>query len=154
MGPDGRVVGLDFDAVKLEAARRECTTAGLGNIEFRDRRDRLARARDLRPGVRPLHPPISPTAAGAQLYALSLDAGLVDVRVQVVQPAHTGRCAEKGLSLSALANIADAVLAEGLATREELDTTIASLTELTDDLRSVVGLPRIFQVWGRKRAAH
>ena len=90
--------------------------------------------------------------AGAQLYALCLDAGLADVRVQVVKPAHTGRCAEKGLSLSTLVNIADTVLAEGLATREELDAAVASLTALTDDPRSVVGLPRIVQVWGRKPA--
>jgi predicted O-methyltransferase YrrM len=33
--PGGRVVGLDFDAVKLEAARRDCASAGLGNVEFR-----------------------------------------------------------------------------------------------------------------------
>jgi hypothetical protein len=90
--------------------------------------------------------------AGAQLYALCLEVGLADVWVQVVQPAHTGGCAEKGLSLSTLVNIADVVLADGLATREELDDAIASLTELTDDPRSVVGLPRIFQVWGRKPA--
>ncbi|MGH7515238.1 MAG: hypothetical protein ACREOQ_20225 [Gemmatimonadales bacterium] len=49
-------------------------------------------------------------------------------------------------------NIADTVLAEGLATREELDAAVASLTALTDDPRSVVGLPRIVQVWGRKPA--
>jgi 2-polyprenyl-3-methyl-5-hydroxy-6-metoxy-1,4-benzoquinol methylase len=210
VGPDGRVVGLDFDAVKLEAARRDCATAGFGNIEFRatdvtawreretydliygrfilshlaDRRAMLrAGCEALRSGgllvledidfsgcfcwppndgyasyCRLYHAVIGRKGGdanvGAQLFALCLEAGLADVRVQVVQPTHTGHCAEKGLSLSTLVNIADAVLAEGLATREELDTAIASLTDLTEDPGSVVGLPRIFQVWGRKPAGH
>jgi ubiquinone/menaquinone biosynthesis C-methylase UbiE len=34
VGPSGRVVGVDFDPVKLEEARRECDRAGMGNVEF------------------------------------------------------------------------------------------------------------------------
>jgi SAM-dependent methyltransferase len=210
VGPAGSVVGLDFDPVKLETARRECASCGIANIEFRttdvtawhepatydlvygrfilshlaDRRAMLrAGCEALRPGgclvledivfsgcfcwppnegytsyCRLYHAVIARKGGdanvGAQLYALCLDAGLVDVRVQVVQPAHTGHCAEKRLSLSTLMNIADAVLAEGLATREELAAAVASLTDLTDDPRSVVGLPRIFQVWGRTPPGH
>jgi 2-polyprenyl-3-methyl-5-hydroxy-6-metoxy-1,4-benzoquinol methylase len=35
VGARGRVVGVDLDAVKLEAARAEAAAAGLGNVEFR-----------------------------------------------------------------------------------------------------------------------
>jgi SAM-dependent methyltransferase len=87
--------------------------------------------------------------AGLQLYTMCLDAGLADVKVQLVQPLHTG-LPEKGLSLSTLVNIGDAVVAEGLASAEELESTIAALTAFTDDPRSLVGVPRIFQVWGRR----
>ncbi len=35
VGPTGRVVGLDVDAIKLATARDEAQRADLGNIEFR-----------------------------------------------------------------------------------------------------------------------
>jgi len=35
VGAAGAVVGLDFDPIKLQAARDECDRAELGNIEFR-----------------------------------------------------------------------------------------------------------------------
>jgi ubiquinone/menaquinone biosynthesis C-methylase UbiE len=88
---------------------------------------------------------------GPQLYQLCLDAGLQDIQLQVVQPTHGGRGPEKGLTLSTLVNIADAAVVEGLATEEELQQTIAGLTALTEDDRSIVACPRIFQVRGHKR---
>jgi len=33
--PGGRVLGIDLDSVKLEAAREDCEHAGLSNVEFR-----------------------------------------------------------------------------------------------------------------------
>jgi SAM-dependent methyltransferase len=209
VGPRGRIVGLDFDPVKLEAARHECVAEGLGNVEFRvadvtswrepDTYD-LVHGRFIvshladRPrivaslceslvagGTLVLEdidftgafcwPPNDGYAsycrlydavigrrggdanAGAQLYGFCLAAGLEDVRVQVIQPTHSGHAAAKGLSLSTLVNIADAVVAEGIATREEIAAAIASLEALTQDPTSLVALPRIFQVWGRKRQA-
>jgi ubiquinone/menaquinone biosynthesis C-methylase UbiE len=88
--------------------------------------------------------------AGAALYQLCLEAGFRDVQVQVVQPTHCGSCAEKGLNLSTMVNIADAVLAEGLASEAEVKETIAELTALTEDSTTIVACPRIFQVRGRK----
>lgn len=87
---------------------------------------------------------------GAQLYQLCVDAGFRGVHVQVVQPMHGGRAPEKRLVLSTLVNIADALLAEGLATAEELQETVAALTVFIEDARSLVALPRIFQVWGQR----
>jgi SAM-dependent methyltransferase len=87
---------------------------------------------------------------GPRLYELCLGAGFQDVHVQVVQPMHCGTCEEKGISLSTMVNIADAVVAEGLAGAAEVKETIAKLTAFTEDPRSIVGCPRIFQVRGRK----
>jgi hypothetical protein len=50
----------------------------------------------------------------------SLDAGLADVHVGTVQPTHCGSMPEKGLNLSTRINVADAVLAEGLASEDEV----------------------------------
>ncbi|HYC31990.1 MAG TPA: methyltransferase domain-containing protein [Gemmatimonadales bacterium] len=207
VGSRGRVVGLDFDPVKLEAARRDTRRAGLGNVEFivadvttwsetaaydavygrfivshlPGRPAIVARmAGALRPGgvlvledidftgsfCRPANAAFErycelytevvgrrggDANAGRDLYCFCLDAGLRDVRVRVVQPTHGGRPAEKELHLSTMVNIADNVALEGLATREELDDIIAELTAFTADPRTVLGCPRIFQTWGRKR---
>jgi ubiquinone/menaquinone biosynthesis C-methylase UbiE len=90
---------------------------------------------------------------GAKLYELCLDAGLEDVQAGLIQPTHSGCGPEKGLSLSTMINIADAVVAEGLAGEDEVRETIAELTAFTEDPRSTVACPRIFQVRGRKAAS-
>lgn len=87
---------------------------------------------------------------GPQIYGLCTGAGLERVEVSVVHPVHTGAAPEKALSLSTLVNIGDAVLAEGLATAEELRRTIEELKALTEDYESLVALPRIFQVLARR----
>jgi hypothetical protein len=71
--------------------------------------------------------------------------------MQVVQPTYCGSCEEKAISLSTMINIADAALAEGLATEGEVREIVAALSAFTDDPASIVGCPRIFQVRGRKR---
>jgi SAM-dependent methyltransferase len=87
---------------------------------------------------------------GPRLYGLCLGAGFRDVHVQAVQPMHGGTCEEKSISLSTMVNIADAVLAEGLASPAEVAETIAGLTAFTEDPESIIGCPRVFQVRGRK----
>lgn len=86
---------------------------------------------------------------GRELYGMCLDAGLADVEVHVVQPAHGGGEPEKALSLSTLINIADAVVSEGLASADEVAEVIAELTRYTADPRAIISVPRIFQVRGR-----
>lgn len=57
-----------------------------------------------------------------------------------------------GERLSTMINIADAVLTEGLASADEVRSTIAELTAFTEDPRSTVACPRILQVRGHKPA--
>jgi SAM-dependent methyltransferase len=87
---------------------------------------------------------------GPGLYGLCVAAGFGDVHVQVVQPTQCGTCEEKSISLSTMVNIADAVLAEGLASAAEVRETIAGLAAFTEDAASIIGCPRIFQVRGTK----
>ena len=87
---------------------------------------------------------------GPQLVGMCRDAGLEQIQVRIVHPVHTGHEPGKAMSLSTLENIADAVIAEGLATGADLADTIRELATFTDDPDSVIGCPRVFQVWGRR----
>ena len=208
VGPDGRVVGLDFDPVKLESARRQARRAGLGNVEYRvldvttwlepeqydvvygrfivshiaDRRGLMGRmVAALAPhGVlvledidfsgafcQPANPAYSrycelytkvvarkggDANAGAHLYRMALEAGLGWAEVHLVQPTHGGRSPDKDLSLSTMVNIADSVVLEEVASREECDRVIEELTAYSRDPSTIVACPRVFQVWGTKGA--
>ena len=86
---------------------------------------------------------------GPKLYGMLRDAGFRSVEFEIVQPAFASG-EGKRLAVLTLVNIADAVLAEGLASREELDSAIEELGRYTDDERTIVGAPRVFQVLGRR----
>jgi SAM-dependent methyltransferase len=205
VGPSGRVVGIDFDPVKLAAATAEAEGAGFGNIEFRaadvlqwrepstydvvygrfilshvpDSAGLLANMRDaLRPGGVVVLEDIDFSGGfchpendgyrryselyravverrggdanlGKRLFELCCAAGFDDVRVRVVHLVHTGHQPEKAMALITLQNIVSSVLSESLATESELQTDIANLEAFTNDPSSLIGLPRVFQVWGR-----
>jgi SAM-dependent methyltransferase len=205
VGPGGRVVGVDLDAVNVEAARRQAARRKLHHVAFHQANiyewreehgyDRIyvrfllthladpaeavrVLARALRPGGilmvedtdfvgsfsyphcraferyvelyrevvrrRGGDPEIGP-----KLRALLVEAGLEPVDVALVQPCHYDH-EGKALHLSTLLNIADAVVAEKLAERTELDRAIAELTAFTDDPTTLLTLPRVFQACGRR----
>jgi ubiquinone/menaquinone biosynthesis C-methylase UbiE len=206
VGPDGHVLGLDFDPVKLDTARRQARRTGLENVEHRvldvttwlepdsydvvygrfivshlaDRQtlvNRMVAALRLH-GLLVLEDidftgafcqPANPAYtrycelytrvvarkggdanAGMDLYRMCLAAGLAEAHVSLVQPTYGGSSAEKELSLSTMVNIADSVVLEEVASREECDRVIEELTEYTRDPHTVVACPRVFQVWGKK----
>ena len=202
-GPVGKVVGIDMDVMKLEAARQEAARQNLANVEFRQANvyewsedgvyDRiyarfllthlpdppaaLASMRHaLRPGGRLIiedidfsgsfcHPPCAAyeryvelyrsvvrrrkgdADIGPKLHGLLVQGGFQSVHLQLVHPFHVDQ-EGKELSLSTLINIAEAVLAEGLADQAEMDRVIAELEAFTNDLTTVLSLPRVFQAWG------
>jgi SAM-dependent methyltransferase len=86
---------------------------------------------------------------GPRVPGLLIEAGLHDVGLHVVQPAgFTGEVTLIGpITLEA---IADAVLAAGLATVEELEQTVDDFYEFANDGRTLLSLPRIVQSWGRR----
>ena len=50
-------------------------------------------------------------------------------------------------------NIAPAVLADGLASRQEIDEVVRELYEFATNPNTVAGTPRVVQAWGRRPAA-
>jgi SAM-dependent methyltransferase len=84
---------------------------------------------------------------GLQLPVLLLDAGFERMQANVVQPA--GIEGEvKLLTAVTMENIADSVVTEGLAGRNEVDEVIARLYELALDSRTFLSVPRVVQAWG------
>lgn len=97
----------------------------------------VAEARDCDPNI------------GPRLPALVREAGFVAEHMHIVQPA--GFSGEvKLLAPITLEAIADAVLAQGAATVEELDRLVDLLYADAKEDGPVQSLPRIVQVWARR----
>jgi SAM-dependent methyltransferase len=84
---------------------------------------------------------------GLRLPGLLLDAGFERVQTNVVQPAGLDGDV-KLLYAASMECVADSVVADGIAGRDEVDRVIAELYELARDKRSFVGHPRVTQAWG------
>jgi SAM-dependent methyltransferase len=89
---------------------------------------------------------------GPRLPALLTGAGLADVHLNLVQPAAMGTQGIDGdikrLGPMTLASIADAAIAEGLITRDELARVLDDFYAVADDTTTLVALPRIVQSSG------
>lgn len=84
---------------------------------------------------------------GPRLPELLLDAGFEGVQVCVVQlAALEGEM--KLINPLTMENIVDAVLEEGLASKEEVDRIIDDLYQFSRDPKTVASSPRVVQVWG------
>lgn len=86
---------------------------------------------------------------GRRLPLLLTDCGLADVQVHVIQP--MGMHGDvKRIDAITMENIADAVLHDALASREEIDAITRELHRFAGDPRTLVAMPRIVQVRGRR----
>jgi SAM-dependent methyltransferase len=86
---------------------------------------------------------------GLKLPAMLAGLGLAGVDLAVAQPAAMmGEV--KRMAPVTLAMVADTVIGQGLATPAEIEALIGELEALAADDRTVIGLPRIIQCWGRK----
>jgi SAM-dependent methyltransferase len=84
---------------------------------------------------------------GPRLPALLLETGFENVRLNVVQPAGT-EGEVKLLNPLTMENIADAALAEGLASAGEVDRLVAELYEFARTPGTVFSMPRVVEAWG------
>jgi len=83
---------------------------------------------------------------GPRLPELLEKEGFTSVRLRVVLP--TFRSGEgKQIALLTLSAIQEAVVATGLADLAEVQRLLADLKRFTEDQRTIMSLPRIFQVW-------
>lgn len=89
---------------------------------------------------------------GPRLPGLLKQAGFEDIGMHVVQPIGT-QGEVKLLNPLTMENIADAVLADNLATREEIDQVVRELYDFASDPNTLAGVPRVVQAWGRRPAA-
>jgi ubiquinone/menaquinone biosynthesis C-methylase UbiE len=87
-------------------------------------------------------------ATGRKLFGYFLAAGIPDPQVSLGQPVHQGEA--KALAYLTLDATADAIVAEGVATQDEVTAALASLGRFTDDPRTLICGPRIFQLWARR----
>jgi SAM-dependent methyltransferase len=86
---------------------------------------------------------------GPRLPGLLQSSGFGSIEVGVVQPMGLDGEA-KLMSALTLERIADAVLEDALASREEVDELIEALYALAADPATLAGVPRVFQVSGRR----
>ena len=86
---------------------------------------------------------------GRKLYRLFLQAGTPAPELRLVQDA--GAADEgKNLAPSTPQAIADAITGAGLATETEVAAAFADLAAFAADPQTVIGGPRIFQIWARR----
>jgi hypothetical protein len=79
------------------------------------------------------------------------EAGLTAVDLRLAHPAHlTGRA--KSLHALTLQNIAESILDEGILEHSEIDAIHQGLLTLTADTGTILGQPRVYQVWGQRAA--
>jgi SAM-dependent methyltransferase len=86
---------------------------------------------------------------GPKLAALLRRAGIERVELNVVQPAHMNG-EGKLMAPVTMSRISPALIAEGLATEGEVHHIVTGLNRAAADSQTVISLPRIFQVWGRR----
>jgi SAM-dependent methyltransferase len=86
---------------------------------------------------------------GPKLPALLRQGGIETVELNVVQPAHINGEA-KMMAPVTMSRIADALMIEGLASENEVRHILTELNRVAADCETVISLPRIFQVWGKR----
>lgn len=86
--------------------------------------------------------------AARKLYGWFLEAGIANASLSVRQGVHSSGAA-KTLPHATIEATADAIIAEGIASRREVDAALADLAAFTADPSTVIGRPRTFQVWAR-----
>jgi len=85
---------------------------------------------------------------GPRLPALLRASGFVDIHMNLFHPAALAG-GIKLLTCVTLENIADTLLRDGLTSEDELSRIAEELIAFARDPHTVLGGPRVFQVWGR-----
>jgi len=86
---------------------------------------------------------------GPKLPAMFHTAAIQAIELNVIQPTHI-RGEGKLMAPITMSRISSALIAEGLATEDEVQQILTGLNEAAADHETVMSLPRIFQVWGKR----
>lgn len=87
---------------------------------------------------------------GVKLPGMFKKAGFKEVKFNLVQPTFI-EGEGKSIASITLEKIRNAVLEQGLSLFDEIDGVIAELKKLAHNPKTIISLPRIFQVWGTKK---
>lgn len=86
---------------------------------------------------------------GPKLPAMFGRAGLEAVKLNVIQPVHI-HGEGKFMAPITMSRISSALIAEGLASENEVQQILSDLNKVAEDCETVMSLPRIFQVSGKR----
>jgi ubiquinone/menaquinone biosynthesis C-methylase UbiE len=87
---------------------------------------------------------------GRKLHRYAIEVGVPAPELSMVHHAEaTGEA--KTMMYRTLLATADAIVGEGVKTREEVDQAAAQLAAATADPSTVIGRPATFQIWARRR---
>jgi len=86
---------------------------------------------------------------GPKLPAMLRRAGIEGIQLNVVQPSHIHGEGKLMASIT-MSRISDALTAEGLSSEDEVQQILTELNHAAADCETVISLPRIFQVWGKR----
>ena len=86
---------------------------------------------------------------GPRLPALLRKAGAIGVQINVVQPTHIEGEGKLMASIT-MERISGAVISEKLVTKDEVQQIVSELNNAAADFQTVMSLPRVFQVWGKR----
>ena len=85
-----------------------------------------------------------------KLPAVLRRAGIQGVELNVIQPAHI-HGEGKLMAALTMSRISDALISEGLVSEGEVQQILTKLNHAAADCETVISLPRIFQVWSKRR---
>ena len=88
-------------------------------------------------------------AFGRKLYRCFLEAGIPNPEIRLVQSARVSGEA-KDMAWLTLDGIKDSIVSHGVASADEVERSLDDLRRLTDDPGSLIGAPRVFQVWAKR----
>lgn len=86
---------------------------------------------------------------GGSVTGIDLDEVKLDPQVSVVQSAWA-KGEGKTLAWSTLDATAEAIVSEGIASRDEAGAALEDLQRFTEDPGTLICSPRVFQVWSRR----
>jgi SAM-dependent methyltransferase len=85
---------------------------------------------------------------GPKLPAMLREAGIQRIEINVIQPAHI-EGEGKLMAPFTMSRISDALVADGLTSKSEVQQILADLDRIAADSETVMSLPRVFQVFGK-----
>jgi 2-polyprenyl-3-methyl-5-hydroxy-6-metoxy-1,4-benzoquinol methylase len=86
---------------------------------------------------------------GLELFSLMGSVGVNQISFDTIQPSFN-KGTGKWMAYITLDKIKDQIIAQSLATPQQINTVLQGLEEFTKDEHTIISLPRIFRVWGYK----